>query len=383
MSYPEKRGGKLTGWWYGEARLKNGQRFRKRFQTKDGADGYEEYVTKHGREPEDEAQALPSAAVRTFRDVAKAAKAAGGPRGKWKRDRDGSLIQRLDYVVGVLGDLPITDVKRRDLQRIVESLEKRPGRSGKRLTGDTINRYLTAASAVLTFAEDEGYIEATPKVPWQAKGNRRVHWLTEDQEDTLCSHILERKYMRREQDIVTTIRVLARTGLRWGEMAVLEAPEVDIVDQYDEEGRKVLDESGKPTQEAWIRLWETKTDHPRSVPIDLELALELRRMLAGSGVPDYKTVYRAFKEAVKACGYNPRLTLHSLRHTTATRLVQRRENLAIVKDFLGHKNIQTTMIYTTVESRFLREAAKKLSPHRGKQGAEGGSGDTTAPEAAR
>jgi hypothetical protein len=53
MSYPEKRGGKLTGYWYGEVRsMKTDQaRFRRRFGTREEAEGYEAYVKAVGHEP--------------------------------------------------------------------------------------------------------------------------------------------------------------------------------------------------------------------------------------------------------------------------------------------------------------------------------------------
>jgi hypothetical protein len=52
VASPEKREGKLTGFWYGEVdrRNKGGQRFRRRFETKREAEGYEAYVKAAGCE---------------------------------------------------------------------------------------------------------------------------------------------------------------------------------------------------------------------------------------------------------------------------------------------------------------------------------------------
>ena len=53
MPHAEKRDGKLTGFWYGEVdrRHKGGERFRRRFETKAKAKGYEAYVKATGEEP--------------------------------------------------------------------------------------------------------------------------------------------------------------------------------------------------------------------------------------------------------------------------------------------------------------------------------------------
>ena len=52
MAYAEKRDGKLTGFWYGEVVLKASHaRYRRRFETKREAAGYEAYVKATGFEP--------------------------------------------------------------------------------------------------------------------------------------------------------------------------------------------------------------------------------------------------------------------------------------------------------------------------------------------
>lgn len=140
------------------------------------------------------------------------------------------------------------------------------------------------------------------------------------------------------------VRVLATTGLRWGEFERLEAEQL---------------------QGEWIKLDETKTDTPRDVPIDGELARELRAMLRNGARPKYETFRKHLKSAVKACGYSPKLCVHALRHSTATRLNQKGVPTAVIQRFLGHKAIQTTLKYTHVEHSDLLEAAKKLSPQRG------------------
>jgi integrase/recombinase XerD len=46
---------------------------------------------------------------------------------------------------------------------------------------------------------------------------------------------------------------------------------------------------------------------------------------------------------------NPgRITLHSLRHSIATHLLERGLSVEQVRDFLGHTNIESTQIYTRI-----------------------------------
>ncbi len=51
---------------------------------------------------------------------------------------------------------------------------------------------------------------------------------------------------------------------------------------------------------------------------------------------------------------------HTLRHTFASRLVQKGVNLAHIQALLGHKSITTTMRYAHISSDNLRDAVDVL-----------------------
>ena len=54
-----------------------------------------------------------------------------------------------------------------------------------------------------------------------------------------------------------------------------------------------------------------------------------------------------------------RICCHSLRHSKAMHLLQAGVNLVYIRDFLGHKSVQTTEIYARADSRQKREAIDK------------------------
>jgi len=59
-----------------------------------------------------------------------------------------------------------------------------------------------------------------------------------------------------------------------------------------------------------------------------------------------RSVSRLFEERKKAIGiYNPKITAHSLRHSSITWALEGGATLQEVKEFAGHKNIQTTLKY--------------------------------------
>lgn len=67
-----------------------------------------------------------------------------------------------------------------------------------------------------------------------------------------------------------------------------------------------------------------------------------------------------FRDAVRIAGILKPCTLHTLRHSYATHLLEMGENILRIRDLLGHANIKTTMIYLHLAS--LPEGGRAFSP---------------------
>jgi integron integrase len=60
------------------------------------------------------------------------------------------------------------------------------------------------------------------------------------------------------------------------------------------------------------------------------------------------TLQKQVHEAVRSLGFTKNATVHSMRHSFATHLVEAGYDIRTVQELLGHSNLNTTMIYTHV-----------------------------------
>ena len=114
--------------------------------------------------------------------------------------------------------------------------------------------------------------------------------------------------------------------------------------------------------------WKTKTGESRVIPLS-KTAVEIIKKQKGRNSEYVFTLkngskihpdkpYQRFKTALKNVGLTG--DIHKLRHTFASKLVMKGRPLYDVQKLLGHRDIQTTMIYAHLSPDYLKDSVKEL-----------------------
>ena len=69
---------------------------------------------------------------------------------------------------------------------------------------------------------------------------------------------------------------------------------------------------------------------------------------------------RVIHEAAKVAQIDKRVSMHTLRHSFATHLLEQKVDIRVIQVLLGHKKLETTALYTQVATKILREVTSPL-----------------------
>jgi len=256
-----------------------------------------------------------------------------------KKDKEG-VCARFDTLTKFIpSDTPVKTITRDRIDALVLQMKKAtytrsPTEGAKQYPYKraSINRVLALLGFILNRMADKGVIEAAPRMP-KAEEQQRTRYLEEAEEEAMWD-ALEHCPNPRWRECMYLFQFLTDTGCRLGEALKLRWRDLrgDYVVLPDtKSGEDVL----KPL-----------TTRAKAVLAIMEQA-DFRQ--AGPFAHIKETVWRnAWDYAKKEAGLSDDHTLvrHSLRHTMASRLVQRGVDSSMVQDLLGHKSGITTKRYT-------------------------------------
>lgn len=250
------------------------------------------------------------------------------------------------------------------LSRHIDPHSKRP------LKKSTQNYYLIALRSLLEFFVEKNIASLSPTSVKLAKdkADKEVKFLTINQiEKLLLAPKINTKTGLRDRAILET---LFSTGLRVAELVDLDVDQLKIGPNTKDleiaivgKGQKVRSVYLSERAIDWLRKYlDKRTDADEALFINYKPGFQKSnnsRRLTPKSIEDI------VKKYVKIAGLPIMATPHTIRHSFATDLLAQGVDLRLVQEFLGHRNIATTQIYTHVTNKQLRDIHKKL--HSGKR----------------
>jgi integrase len=264
----------------------------------------------------------------------------------YKRRKNGTksatnFLIGMKHNIKALGDLPVNKITRPMVNKMMDILKQE-----RKNSNAVVNQKMGYLRVVLQEMEEDGFIEMIKMPKPRPTKNSKVHYLTKDMENELMNYLFINSFYEAKN----IIKCLIDLGCRVNELLNLEKRFVD----YDNNQ---------------INFNDRKNDQAVAVPMTNKVRSAIYKYYNDSKDFDklfslnYSELNAIWQKARKDLGYADKkfYTIHLCRHTCASRLVQRGVPILLVKDWLGHEDIENTMIYAHLQPKALHSYVEVLN----------------------
>jgi site-specific recombinase XerD len=178
--------------------------------------------------------------------------------------------------------------------------------------------------------------------------------------------VLSRDEVRRLLEATTSLKYKAAfsiaygAGLRVSEVVNLKVGDIDsqrmVLRVEQGKGKKDRHAQLSPVLLDTLRHW-WREGKQRSLVLDNGWLFPSRDPVNPLSA---RQVSRVFKTAAAAAELDPKYSMHSLRHSYATHLLEDKVDIRVIQTLLGHSKIETTTRYTQVANSVLQEVTSPL-----------------------
>lgn len=199
--------------------------------------------------------------------------------------------------------------------------------------------------------------------------NDFLQFIEQEYETSLTSGLARQRFNRDKERDLAILSLFLGSGIRLGEMARILVKKINLKKQ-------LIDIKRKGSKEDTVRVMNEAIQH-------LKVYMEIRenRYVGAKEVPFlFVTLYggsarplsrRAIENLVTkytaAFSQGEGISPHKLRHTFAAEFIRNGGNIVLLRDQLGHSNIETTSLYTNLSQKDNEKVLKRMGESRLKQ----------------
>jgi len=139
------------------------------------------------------------------------------------------------------------------------------------------------------------------------------------------------------------------TGIRINEAINLKITDID---KYN---KTIFVKNGKGKKDRYVVLSDKILQFLREYYVNYRPKVYLFENELTEEQLNERSIQIVFSQVVRLCQLNKNATIHTLRHSFATHLLESGVNIRYIQELLGHSDLATTMRYTHVRSEALQQ----------------------------
>ena len=272
---------------------------------------------------------------------------------------DSALRQLARWMITEAGLAAVGDIRRDDIEDYKVWLAAQPRGGGQTITKETHRQRMRTVRQFFERIIEWDWPDAPPRNPviaWDIP--RKPEPLPKFPGDRDAARLMATARASTDPRDRLVVELLARTGMRAGELADLDADAVVRIGAGH-----------------WLRIPLGKLRNDRYVPLHPELIQLLAAWTAASldhirrhkrlvadhrGPLDRHIISRIVHRVGRAAGV-PGVHPHRLRHTLATQAINRGMRLEAIAALLGHQKMEMTLIYAKIANRVVADEYAAVS----------------------
>jgi site-specific recombinase XerD len=272
---------------------------------------------------------------------------------------DSALRQLARWMITEAGLAAIGDIRRDDIEDYKVWLAAQPRGGGQTITKETHRQRMRTVRQFFERIIEWDWPDAPPRNPviaWDIP--KKPEPLPKFLDDRDAARLMAAARASTDPRDRLVLELLARTGMRAGELADLDADAVVRIGAGH-----------------WLRIPLGKLRNDRYVPLHPELVQLLaawtaanldhirrhKRLVADHRGPlDRHLISRIVHRVGRAAGV-PGVHPHRLRHTLATQAINRGMRLEAIAALLGHQKMEMTLIYAKIANRVVADEYAEVS----------------------
>ena len=241
---------------------------------------------------------------------------------------------------------PLPQIESQDILQYHEHLQERPNKKRPGgLSESYINHHIYSLKLFFGWQQEKGAITENPisSLEFKAPESKPREILTQEEVKELYQATEDLKEK-------AVLHIFYGCGLRR-----IEGEKLNLKDLHFRSNLLYVRE-GKNSKRRAVPMSEKVKEDLKAYALKERLAKENEKAFITNRIGTRLCGYglnKLFKELVKRTQIEKEVSLHSLRHSIATHLLESKLPIEYVRDFLGHKHLESTQIYTRVKNKQL------------------------------